>query len=177
MMTPALSHASETGFLDRSVTLNGVTYLYQVYVPNAYSKDKSWPIALFLHGSGERGDDGMVQTQVGIGAAIRADRQRFPMIVVMPQARGNTRWTGEMAAQALKALDQGLGDDARLVKNTLNEQFAITGRPVGPRRLVPQSSPRARESRLIRWSVLDEVVPPDSGAGDSFQAVCIAVVP
>lgn len=118
MMIPALSPASETGFLDRSVTLNGVTYLYQVYIPNAYSKNKSWPIALFLHGSGERGDDGMVQTQVGIGAAIRADRKRFPMIVVMPQARGNTRWIGEMAAQALKALDQSIiefnGDPKRV---------------------------------------------------------------
>jgi predicted peptidase len=102
--------AGDTGFLDRSVTLDGVTYRYQVYLPVDYTPDKPWPIALFLHGSGERGDDGSVQTQVGIPAAIRSDRKRFPMIVVMPQARPNTRWTGAMAAQALKALDQSIAE-------------------------------------------------------------------
>lgn len=112
------SHAIETGFLDRAVTVNGISYSYQVYIPLGYSKEKSWPIALFLHGSGERGEDGLAQTQVGIGAAIRSDRKRFPMIVVMPQARGNTRWSGAMAEQALKALDQSIvefnGDPQRV---------------------------------------------------------------
>ncbi len=104
------SHAVETGFLDRVVTVNGVTYQYQVYIPLGYSKKNRWPIALFLHGSGERGEDGLAQTQVGIAAAIRNDRKRFPMIVVMPQARGNTRWSGAIAEQALKALDQSIAE-------------------------------------------------------------------
>ena len=98
--------AGDTGFLDRSVVLDGVSYRYQVYVPLGYTPDKRWPIALFLHGSGERGDDGSKQSEVGLGAAIRVDRKRFPMIVVMPQARPDTRWSGAMAAQAMKALDQ-----------------------------------------------------------------------
>jgi predicted peptidase len=100
----------ETGFLDRSVTVDGVSHRYQVYVPIDYRPDKSWPVALFLHGSGERGDDGAKQTQVGIGSAIRADRARFPMIVVMPQARADTHWTGAMAAQAVSALDQSMAE-------------------------------------------------------------------
>ena len=60
----------ETGFLDRTVTLEGVTYRYQVYVPADYTGDTKWPIVLFLHGAGERGDDGLAQTNVGIGTAI-----------------------------------------------------------------------------------------------------------
>lgn len=105
---PGVAFATDTGFLDRKVTVDGVTYRYQVYVPVDYTPEQSWPIALFLHGSGERGDDGSVQTQVGIGVAIRGDRKRFPMIVVMPQARANTRWSGAMAAQALQALEQSI---------------------------------------------------------------------
>ena len=100
----------ETGFLDRSVAVDGVSYRYQVYVPVDYTPDKRWPIALFLHGSGERGDDGSKQAQVGIGAAIRVDRARFPMIVVMPQARPDTHWTGAMAVQAMRALDQSMAE-------------------------------------------------------------------
>lgn len=102
--------AGDTGFLDRSVVVDGVSYRYQVYLPVDYTPDKRWPIALFLHGSGERGDDGSRQSQVGLPAAIRVDRKRFPMIVVMPQARPNTRWSGAMAAQAMQALDQSIAE-------------------------------------------------------------------
>lgn len=110
MLSTTHAMAADTGFLDRTATLDGVMYRYQVYVPVDYTPRKSWPIALFLHGSGERGEDGIVQTQVGIGSAIRGDRKRFPMLVVMPQARPDTRWTGAMAAQALQALDQSIAE-------------------------------------------------------------------
>ena len=106
LLVSGVAMAGDTGFLDRTVVVDGVSYRYQVYVPVDYTPAKRWPIALFLHGSGERGDDGSKQAQVGIGAAIRADRSHFPMIVVMPQARTNTRWSGAMAAQAIKALEQ-----------------------------------------------------------------------
>ncbi len=118
MLAMAPAAAADSGFLDRSVTVDGVSYRYQVYVPVDYTPDKLWPIALFLHGSGERGDDGLVQTQAGLGSAIRGDRKRFPMLVVMPQAQPDTRWTGAMAAQALAALDQSIkefhGDPQRV---------------------------------------------------------------
>jgi len=107
---PVLARKHETGFLDRSVTVDGVTYRYQVYVPVDYTPKKRWPVVLSLHGSGERGDDGSKQAQVGIGSAIRMDRQRFEMIVVMPQARPNTRWSGAMAVQAMQALNDSIAE-------------------------------------------------------------------
>ncbi|MDP2368396.1 prolyl oligopeptidase family serine peptidase [Rhodoferax sp.] len=110
LAAPGTAVAGETGFLQRSVTLDGVSYRYQVYLPAQHTPTRAWPIALFLHGSGERGDDGRAQAQVGIGSAIRADPGRFPLVVVMPQARRDTRWTGAMAAQALKALDQSIAE-------------------------------------------------------------------
>ena len=30
---------------------------YLLYLPKDYEKQESWPLVLFLHGSGERGDD------------------------------------------------------------------------------------------------------------------------
>ena len=104
--TPVL--AGDTGFLDRHVRVAGVDYRYQVYVPEGPRPAQGWPVVLFLHGSGERGDDGLKQTQVGIGAAIRNDRARFPMLVVMPQARADTRWSGAMSRMAIAALDASL---------------------------------------------------------------------
>jgi predicted peptidase len=97
---------TETGFLDRTVALGDTEYRYQIYVPREYTPDRKWPVVLFLHGSGESGDDGLLQTEVGIGGAIRRYRDRFPCIVVMPQCRPNHIWTGAMEVQALQALEE-----------------------------------------------------------------------
>jgi len=103
------ARTSETGFLNRAVTVDRVAYRYQVYVPKEWSSDTKWPVILFLHGAGERGDDGLVQTEVGIGTALRRFSMRFPAIVVMPQCRKTRWWTeGDMQAQALAALAQSM---------------------------------------------------------------------
>src|ERR1700688_3046868 len=82
---PVFAKNHETGFLDRTITLQGVTYKYQVFIPDNWTSKQKWPIVLFLHGSGERADDGLQQTDIGIGTAIRIDRTQFPAIGVMPQ--------------------------------------------------------------------------------------------
>ena len=97
---------SETGFFDRSVVDGGVRYPYQVYVPPGYDAAKRWPVVLFLHGAGERGNDGLLQTTVGIGPAIRRNPERFPAIVVMPQAPLDSFWGGPPGDAALVALDR-----------------------------------------------------------------------
>lgn len=104
---PLRARNRETGFLNRSVQVGGTVYRYQVFIPAEWSKNKKWPVILYLHGAGERGEDGLIQTEVGIGTAIRRHAERFPSIVVFPQCRKNSWWTHpEMQAQALKALDQ-----------------------------------------------------------------------
>ncbi|MCI0699406.1 prolyl oligopeptidase family serine peptidase [candidate division KSB1 bacterium] len=95
-----------TGFLSRTVTVNATTYRYQVCVPADFTPKQKWPVILFLHGAGERGDDGVQQTEVGLGPAIRQHPERFPCIVVFPQCRYNNVWFGDMETQALEALEQ-----------------------------------------------------------------------
>src|SRR5829696_7191147 len=110
--------AGETGFLNRTAKVGATTYHYQVYVPPGWSKKQKWPVILFLHGAGERGSDGLIQTEVGIGTAIRRHAERVPAIVVFPQCSKDRWWPEpEMQAQALKALDQAIkefnGDTSR----------------------------------------------------------------
>ena len=100
----------ETGFLDRTVTVGSLTYLYQVYVPANYSTRTDWPVILFLHGSGERGTDGLLQTQVGLPAAIRQSSKRFPAVVVIPQLPPDSQWVGAPAEAALATLAQTMGE-------------------------------------------------------------------
>jgi len=108
----------ETGFLIRTVVVGGTTYPYSVYVPLGFDGSKRWPVILFLHGSGERGMDGLRSTQIGVAAAIRANPGRVPAIVVFPQAPDETRWLGEPAEAAMAALEKSIaefhGDRSRI---------------------------------------------------------------
>jgi len=116
---PAFARKQETGFLDRTLKFQGNTYRYQVYVPSSFDRHELWPVILFLHGRGESGYDGLLQTQVGIGPAIRRSRGEVPFIVVMPQCPNEKSWTdSDMGAMALAALDAAIrefhGDTRRL---------------------------------------------------------------
>src|SRR5688572_3517557 len=109
--TSVMAQRVETGFLDRTVTIGGRAFPYQVYVPSAYSSSSQrWPVMLFLHGAGERGADGLLQTAVGLPNAIRRDPSRYPAIIIIPQAPPDSTWLGTPADFAIAALDQTLAE-------------------------------------------------------------------
>jgi len=82
----ATASAQETGFLNRSISVDGAEYRYQVYVPREFNTTTSLPTILALHGGGEYGRDGLLQTDGGLAHAIRRHPDRFPAIVVFPQS-------------------------------------------------------------------------------------------
>jgi predicted peptidase len=100
----------ETGFLNRTVTVGSTSYPYVVYVPRDFDPHKQWPVILFLHGSGERGNDGVRATQIGVASAVRSHPERVPAIVVFPQAPADSRWLGEPADAAMQALDHAIAE-------------------------------------------------------------------
>ena len=105
----------QRGFLKRTIAIGAEVYHYQVFLPFGWQPQKTWPVVLFLHGNGERGDDGWRQTRVGIGPAIRRDPERVPAVVVLPQCRRGMWWTHapmeRLALAALEAAIQEFGGD------------------------------------------------------------------
>ena len=119
LFLPALGGKRESGFLNRTLRQDSDTFRYQVYVPPQWTPENDWPVILFLHGAGQRGEDGMIQSETGIGAAIRRNRGRFPCLVVLPQCREDLWWVhAEMESVALKALGETIrefnGDPHRI---------------------------------------------------------------
>lgn len=106
----AESQNVQTGFLDRSVTVGGVAYPYEIYVPASYSTAQQWPVILFLHGAGERGGDRLLQTSNALGAAIRRAPSAYPAIVIFPQVPTDSSWVGIPAQVAMGALDQTVAE-------------------------------------------------------------------
>jgi predicted peptidase len=108
----ASAQNTETGFLNRSVVVEETEYLYQVYVPREYKRSTPLPIILALHGGGEYGRDGLLQTDVGLARAIRRNADRFPAIVVFPQSPpGGTPGFQALGGRiALAALDKSVAE-------------------------------------------------------------------
>jgi len=84
-----------TGFLNKTLAKDGGNVKYVLYVPGEYDAAKEWPLVVFLHGAGERGSDGLIQSDVGIGHAIRNHPDRFPCLVLMPQCPADMFWDSE----------------------------------------------------------------------------------
>lgn len=66
---------------------------YVLQVPASYNKEKStrWPVIIFLHGIGERGNDLNKVKNAGL-ARIAAQDPDFPFILISPQCKGDTWW-------------------------------------------------------------------------------------
>jgi predicted peptidase len=72
---------------------SGIRYL--LYLPDEYETiGRRWPLILFLHGSGERGDDLSLIKREGLPRMLERWR-RFPFVVVSPQRRRGERWSPE----------------------------------------------------------------------------------
>lgn len=72
---------------------SGQTLLYRILFPENYDKTKKYPLLLFLHGAGERGDNN--QNQLVHGAKLflaDSNRKKFPCIVIFPQCPANNFW-------------------------------------------------------------------------------------
>ena len=116
---PNASESQTTGFLDRKLMLGDTVSQYQMYVPPNWSDEDSWPVILFLHGAGERGSDGVRQTEVGLGQVIRREPQRVPAIVAFPQCREGAQWSDpDMEQLAMMTIDRAIqqfkGDHTRV---------------------------------------------------------------
>lgn len=72
-------------------TLAQDTMNYRILFPRDFSEDKKYPVVLFLHGAGERGNDNQAQLTHGSELFIK-NQDEFPAIVIFPQAPKDDFW-------------------------------------------------------------------------------------
>lgn len=107
----SLSDSARGRFEARAVKVEGETAYYQVFIPAGVQTAASThlPVILFLHGSGERGSDGIKQTYSGLGPYLR-EHSDFPALVVFPQAAKHSEWSGRNNRMAVAALDATIAE-------------------------------------------------------------------
>ena len=64
---------------------------YLLFLPRRYPGRRRWPLILFLHGAGERGDDLEIVKRHGVPKLVEADSS-FPFVAVSPQCPTGGRW-------------------------------------------------------------------------------------
>lgn len=83
------------------------TLRYRMLLPKGFSEDKQYPLVLFLHGSGERGNDNESQLIHGSKLFIdNYDSDRFPAIVVFPQCPQEDYWANVKRDYSKKGLEK-----------------------------------------------------------------------
>jgi predicted peptidase len=100
-----MSQTPSSAFQTKSfrTTLTQPVHLrYLLFLPKEYGKDpaRKWPLMLFLHGAGERGDDLWKVTVHGPPKLARNDRN-FPFILVCPQCPTGDHWHADALAALL----------------------------------------------------------------------------
>jgi predicted peptidase len=73
-----------------------LTLRYWLYLPADYdqAKDTSWPLVLFLHGAGERGDD-IERVKIHGPPRLVASGKQFPFVLCSPQCPTGSRWNAD----------------------------------------------------------------------------------
>jgi len=118
-MVVLTSCTTQGHFLERSLVSGGETRHYRVWLPKDYNRLRRWPVILFLHGSGERGDDNLRQLTIGLPAVLDDFADRYRFVVVIPQCPLDREWYGDEETKVLAALDAAMtefrGDPRRVI--------------------------------------------------------------
>lgn len=88
-----LSQQDLSQYEKKEFARHGATLLYRVLYPLNYDKQKKYPLVMFLHGAGERGNNNESQLQHGGELFLRDSiRKNYPAIVIFPQCPKDSGW-------------------------------------------------------------------------------------
>lgn len=87
--------AADDGFEARTFKGDGDQVLpYRLLKPQNYDATKKYPLVVFLHGAGERGNDNKGQLKHVVHIFTTAEnRQKYPCFVLVPQCPTESKWS------------------------------------------------------------------------------------
>jgi predicted peptidase len=128
---------------------------YLLYLPKDYGKaDKKWPLILFLHGAGERGDNIELVKKHG-PAKLAAEGKDFDFIIVSPQCPQESWWP--TMTEDLKILVDDIAGKYQVDKS----RMYITGLSMGG---------YGTWSMIIKYPDMFAAAAPICGGGESVLA-------
>ncbi|MBI1248787.1 prolyl oligopeptidase family serine peptidase [bacterium] len=132
---------------------------FLLYLPEDYEKKEHWPLVLFLHGAGERGDDLTLVKKHGPPKLIQNGKD-FPFIMVAPQCPKGTWWITEDVVALMKHIEE--------IHNVDRNRVYVTGLSMG-----------GRGTWQVAGAMADELaaIAPICGPSDPTVVEKIATIP
>ena len=163
---PIVNAATRDDFLYGNAD-DGSNLPFRYFVPPGYDGSQAYPLILFLHGSGERGDDNEAQLNNNAnGAMSLLDDDNLalqPVFMIAPQCPTDGWWSGSTLLSAIGIIDQMSAtyhiDPARVY---------VTGLSMGG--MGTWSAATAEPDRFA-------AAVPMSGSGDTSAAASVATLP
>ncbi len=124
---PAVTNSQEMNIQTKHHFKKEITVMVQInyllYLPEGYEQndEKNWPLILFLHGAGERGNDLDLVKKHGPPKIV--EQKDLPFIIVSPQCPAEKRWS----VRDLDLLLEKIIKDHRVEKN----RIYLTGLSMG----------------------------------------------
>ena len=88
-------YSQNENFEKKSFIYETDTLNYRILKPLNYDSSKKYPVHLFLHGAGERGNDNESQLIHGSNLFLKENnRKKYPSFVIFPQSPKNDWWGG-----------------------------------------------------------------------------------
>jgi predicted peptidase len=153
-----------TGQFPQKVLIDspGIEYMdYLLFLPSNYYKEenKKWPMILFLHGKGERGNDIEVLRKVVVPTLLEENKD-FPFIVVSPLCPGDRYWEPLILKKLLDDISRKLRIDM--------DRIYLTGLSMGG---------YGTWSTAIKYPDIFAAIAPVCGGGDPGMVCRIGDMP
>ena len=161
---------------EKYTNADGDSLLYRQLVSD-YDASSKYPLVIFLHGSGERGNDNEAQLKWGVlNFASDQNMKMHPSIVIAPQCPKNMRWANynEEDLTLLPSPSQSM----KLVIELI--QQAIIKMPIDPQRIYITGLSMGgfgTYDAISRYPELFAAAVPVCGGGDVSKASSFAHIP
>ena len=103
----------------------GKVLKYRLLKPLGYNPNKIYPLVIFLHGAGERGDDNTSQLKHGMAEFCKlARREKNPCYIIAPQCPTDEKWTNiDWAAEVPIIMPEAASDSMTLTLGVVDSMI------------------------------------------------------
>ena len=116
------SFAQETFQKETYISSRGDTLLYRLLRPEVMKPDEKYPLVLFLHGAGERGNDNEKQLVHGGQMWLNpVNREKYPAFILAPQCPETGYWAYTERPSSFAPADMPLEVPVSPIFRTLKE--------------------------------------------------------
>lgn len=134
ILLPIICLSGFAQFKNASYAISGKSMPYKLMLPENYDPAKRYPLVVFLHGGGERGNDNEAQLVHGKQFLIDHFQSAYPAIVLVPQCPKDSYWSNVSRHQIEgEAIDFRFGitdepSEAMVLLTALVDNWLVSGK-------------------------------------------------